>query len=291
MAFEAPSLTLKYGTGREASAEGREALLKGRLAELQLPTAADVHAKYPAFADATSVFVSGSLIWGWAHANSDLDLYVISKEPFVAGPGMETFERHISTADPLIWITLGEFGPFRTDIEIWREEQVDEIIGRFANGVPNQEMPEIGMSEHDMLHRLASGAPIAGDDWFNSRRDAIRASSFSAWLAEAKKLDAEGFLEDVAGLLASNDEHAAVIAAREAFNRSLAGLLALYGEYGVSPKWMFKRVLAAQPTEISKDEAWELLTMKGCHEAPAKWAEHAAAVATRLLIGIEEKTA
>lgn len=291
MGFEAPSLTLKYGSGREASAEGREALQKGRLAELELPTTADVHAKYPAFADAASIFVSGSLIWGWAHANSDLDLYVISKKPFVAGPGMETFERHISTADPVIWITLGEFGPFRTDIEIWREEQVDEIIDRFARGVPNQEAPEIGMSEHDMLHRLASGASIAGDAWFDARREAIRSGSFGAWLAESKKLDAEGFLEDVAGLLASKDEHAAVIAAREAFNRSLSGLLALYGEYGVSPKWNFKRVQNAQPTEISKDEAWELITQKGCYEAPAKWAEHAAAVATRLLIAIEEKTA
>src|SRR5438094_2090443 len=128
MGFEAPSLELKYGQGSEASEQERNRLTAERLQHgATLPSIHEITTKYPAFADTLSVYAAGSVVQGWGHANSDLDLYAITDEPLTVDENLESFVRHVSTSDPVIRIVLGEVGAFRADIEVWRSVQIDEI--------------------------------------------------------------------------------------------------------------------------------------------------------------------
>ncbi|MDI5962176.1 hypothetical protein [Streptantibioticus silvisoli] len=288
MRFELPTMALRFGSGSEATPERRRDLEAGRREPAAVPDGAEIAARYPIFADAVSVYAAGSVVQGWGHANSDLDLYVITDEPIdLTDSGLEYFDRRVSTEDPDIRIVLGEFGPFRADIELWRAAQVDEIIARFAGSTPSQEAPEPGKTEQDLLYRLASGMPLTGADWWQRRRDEINASCYGGWLAENRKLTAETLLEDVGGLLVSGDEQTAVLAARDALVASVEALLAVHRDYSINRKWLYRRLLAVRPPEISVEAAWRALTMVGAADDPAGWAGATAALSQRLLITVE----
>jgi hypothetical protein len=291
MTFEPPAMSLRFGSGSEATEENRRALSEGRLNAPRIPDFPEISGKYPIFKDALSIYAAGSLVQGWAHANSDLDLYVVSEAHIEIGSELESFERHVSTRDPLIHIVLGEFGAFRADIELWRVEQIDEIIGRFSGRTPDQEAPELDKSEQDMLYRLASGRPLHGADWWQQRRDALQESSYGLWLAENRKLIAETFLEDVGGLLVSDDPHTALLAAHEAFTGALEAILAVHGDYCVNRKWLYRRMQGVDVPEIALEDAWAFLTMAGASQDPRGWAERAARTAQRLLLSVEESAA
>jgi hypothetical protein len=291
MEFQPPVMNLRFGSGSEATDDNRRALADGRLATPTLPSFDEVVAKYPAFSAALTVYAAGSVVQGWGHANSDLDLYIVSEDHLDFGARLESFTRHVSTSDPVIHIVLGEFGPFRADMELWRGEQIDEIIGRFAGRLPDQEAPELDKSEQDMLYRLASGQPLHGADWWAARRDALRGSGYGLWLAENRKLIAETFLEDVGGLLVSRDHETAVLAAHEAFTGALEAVLAVNGDYSVNRKWLYRRLSTYTPKQIDVSDAWSALTMVGAKDDPRGWAERTARTAQRLLLSDEEAAA
>jgi hypothetical protein len=267
--------------------DNRDALAAGRISGSALPSMAEIVEMYPDFAGAVSVYAAGSVVLGWGHAASDLDLYVVSEERLTVDERLESFERHVSTEDPVIRIVLGEFGPFRADIELWRIAQIDEIIGRFATDTPSQEAPELDQSEQDLLYRIVSGQPLHGAEWWQQRRNAINRSGYGLWLAENRKLKAETFLEDVGGLLVSGDVETALLAAHEAFVGALEAVLAVHGDYSVNRKWLYRRCLATKPPEIGVDEAWATLTMSGAADDPHGWAERTARHTQRLLLTVE----
>lgn len=290
MTFEPPKLQLRYGSGTEASEEGRKRKGDDR-ANVEIPGYAELIANYPDFEGATCVFVAGSLVLGWGHATSDLDLYVVTEDQITISPGLEAFDRHVATSDPLIHIVIGELGPYRIDTEVWRASQIDEIIAGFTGRTPDQEKVEPGRTEQDMLYRLATGRPLRGESWWAQRRDAINASSYGLWLAEQRKLIAEGYLEDVVGLLPAKDFETALYCAHEAFTLSVEAVLAVHGDYTVNRKWLYRRLQTFTPPEIGLDAAWDTFTMIGARDDMAGWAERTAQTAQRLLLAVEAKDA
>ncbi|MGE7385274.1 hypothetical protein ACQKM2_07265 [Streptomyces sp. NPDC004126] len=291
MEFVAPAMNLRYGSGTEALKETRDAFVKDRTSDVVLPTFDEIVSKYPTFAGATSTFASGSVIQGWAHANSDLDMYVVTEDAVTVDDSFEFFERSVSCEVPAIKIVIGQFDAFRSDIELWRTSQIDEIIGRYAGKTPSQDAPELGKREQDILYRLSVGKPIQGEAWWTERKAAIHASCYGNWMAENRKLIAETYLEDAGGLLISGDHETAVLAVYEAFTGSVEALLALYGDYCVNRKWLQRRVVDFAPAEITAAEAWSLFSMQGLHESPEAWVRNAARVSQRLLAAVERKTA
>lgn len=288
--FEVPAMTLRYGSGAESSRDNREAMLSGRVGGgAALPSAEEIFGKYPVLASALSVWAAGSVVQGWGHGASDLDLYVVTDEGLTVGGEMESFERRVSTDDPVIHIVLGEFGAFRADIELWRQSQIDELVQRFSGGTRDQEAPDLDKTEQDLFYRLVSGRPLSGTEWWQQRRTAILQSKYGTWLAENRKLAAEGYLEDVGGMLQTGDQHSAVLAGREAFVCALEALLVSYDDYSINRKWLYRRLVAAQPTELTVDEGWRHLATVGAAEQPGEWAESAARLAQRLLLTVEEK--
>jgi hypothetical protein len=288
--FEEPIFELRYGSGQEATAKNRADLQRRRLAD-QAPSAGELFSTYPAFADAVCVFISGSVTRGWTHAKSDLDVFVVSKESLEVDPQvLEIFEQRISTLDPVIRVAIGEIGQFRADIELWREMQIDELIRRFAVGVPGQDIPSLDRTEKELIYRLTSGVPLSGDIWWAQRRGAILTSSYGLWLSENCKLAAEGMLEDVSGMLESGDAESAALAAREGFCGSLEALLAVYGDYSSSRKWLFRRIQDVRPSEVTVEEAWETIAMSSAATDPASWAKRTANLAQSILLAVERRS-
>jgi hypothetical protein len=280
-------MQLRYGSGAEARTVDREQLEYGRMGGTPLPTYAEIIGKYPSLSAATCVFAAGSLVLGWAHAASDLDLYVLSEQQLVPGGELESFVRHVSTEDPVIRIVIAELGPYRADMEFWRTVQIDEIIGRFAAGVPSQDAPELDKGEQDLIYRLVTGRPLHGQDWWESRRDAVLRSGYGRWLAENRKLIAETYLEDVGGLLRSGDVDSAVLAAQEAFAGALEAALAMQGDYSINRKWLSRRLQRHPLPDITPEQAWAVLVMKDATDDLAGWAEATGRTAQRLLLSVE----
>jgi len=289
MEFEEPTLTRLYGKGKEASQAQRETMNAARASLTAIPGLDDLLQAYPAFKDATCVFASGSLTEGWAHAKSDLDLFGIFSGTVAADSldGLELIKVKTTTSDPTSWIALGEVGSYRADIEVWSEAQVDELIGRFTSTGADKYTVRPNPAERDLLYRLSKAVPLAGESWLVLRREALMDSTYGAWLAENQKADAEGLLEDVAGLLESGDAHSAVLAAHRGFIIALGSLLAAYGDYCPSQKWLYRRLETVRPDELTTADGWRVLIMDGCAADPAGWAERTARLIQRMLTGVE----
>ncbi|MFE3638536.1 hypothetical protein [Streptomyces sp. NPDC059168] len=290
MEFEEPGLDLLFGSGREASEVQRKNMGEQRLNAGAVPGHAELVASYPELSSAICTFASGSLTQGWAHGKSDLDLFVVFQDAVQKSDlhNLELLEVRVSTTDPVSWIALGELGQYRADIELWRESQIDELIERFSSS-PDKYTVRPNYAEQDLLYRLSQGVSLAGDTWLAQRKETLLASAYGPWLAESQKLDAEGMLEDVEGLLMSGDGESAALAAHRGFSMALHALLALYGDYSSSHKWLYRRLVAAAPTELTLAEGWAALSMSGCDGAPADWAGKTAALIQRLLTAVEKR--
>ncbi len=291
MTFEAPGMSLRYGSGSEASTQTRDALAEGRRVGADIPGVEEITGKYPLFGGAVSIFAAGSIVQGWGHAASDIDLYVVTASPLAVDDTLEYFVRHVSTTDPEIRIVLGEFGAYRADIEVWTVAQIDEVIARFAAGTPSQESPELMENEQDMLYRLAAGRPLSGAGWWQQRKEAIDQSRYGLWLGENHKLKAETYIEDVGGLLATGDGQTAALAGQLAVLEAVEAVLALYGDYSVNRKWLYRRLEKVRPAEISVSDGWDMITMAGASTDPSGWAERAGRLAQRLLLSVEARGA
>lgn len=291
MDFEEPELDLLLGKGQEASEERRRAMHRERLAPGRIPGYRELIEAYPELSDTLCVFASGSLTQGWGHGKSDLDLFAVFDGPPEREKltNLELLEVRVSTADPVSWIALGELGQYRADIELWRQSQVDELIDRFAAS-PDKYTVRPNYAEQDLLYRLSKGAPLAGGTWLAERQRKLLTSAYGPWLAESQKLDSEGMLEDVEGLLMSGDDESAALAAQRGFSMALHALLALYGDFSSSHKWLYRRLIEAAPDELSLAEGWAALSMSGCDRDPAGWAARTAALTQRLLTAVETRT-
>jgi hypothetical protein len=289
MEFEEPTLTRLYGQGKEASQARREAMNTERASLAAIPGLDEFIQDYPAFEDAECVFASGSLTEGWAHAKSDLDLFGIFSGTVTADSlhGLELIRVKTTTSDPTSWIALGEVGPYRADIEVWSEAQVDELIGRFTGTGADKYTVRPNPAERDLLYRISKALPLAGEAWLEARQQALKESAYGAWLAENQKADAEGLLEDVSGLLESGDAHSAALAAHRGFMIALGSLLAAYGDYSPSQKWLYRRLDAVRPEELTTADGWRVMVMDGCAADPAGWAERTARLSQRMLTGVE----
>jgi hypothetical protein len=283
------NFVLKYGTGKEATAEGRGELQRKRRSEKAIPSLGEILATYPEFTPSTCIFVSGSLTQGWGHAKSDLDLYVISEAPLdVSNPQLELYKQGISTEPSEMYVAVAELGHYRADIELWLLPQVEQLIARFESSVPSQEAAALGHNEKELFYRLVAGAPLSGDDWWRVTRERILSSCYGLWLAENRKLMAEGQLEDVAGLLESGDTHSAALAAREGLVLGLEAALALGGDYSASRKWLHRRTEVAKRLPVATEEIWSALTMEGATSEPGKWAARTAELIQQLILPVEE---
>lgn len=188
--------------------------------------------------DGTSVFLSESIVEGWAHANSDLDVYVVSRD--LPDDLPRTYSFHVRLKpDTIVQLTAYSDDDERLDIQYWLDDQVLAEIG--AGGRRR------GLVHHetDFLWRLSQ--PIVGGTWLNERKEEPRASLFRRVLATNVFEAADGLIDDALGQLAAGDRDSAILAARTVFGHVVDGLLAHDGELALPTKWRARRLARARP--------------------------------------------
>lgn len=235
-----------------------------------------------------SAFVSGSLVVGWGHPNSDLDVYVVSDDPPPV-PIMSTYR--VPVEPETIGTIVRYVDEGRVDVEYWRPAQIDQIVRKvgdydFEGDVPTTEVLE--SEEIDILSRLAAAAPIEGEDWLAARQAELEASAVRTIVTLVLFQGADDALDDADGLLKSHDLPAAVLSARRAFGLTVDGLTASYGELAQGERWRARKLLRTKPAELSWDEYWEIETMRGFDEdEAARWVQDVASRCRSLMGSVD----
>ena len=225
-------------------------------------------------AEATAVYLSGSLVAGLGHANSDVDLFVVADERPAVEPSGELRRPLEPTTVPIVvcW-----FGATRVDTEYWTPGQVSQLVARVADtdlGGGRIAGVDISDDDVDFLYRLAVAQPLVGSDWLAERQRELEGARFPLLLAARAFTEADTYVEDALGLLQSDDPASAVLAARSAFGYTVDGLLAYAGELSPSAKWRARKLARARPAELSWDDYWRIETMRDLDAArPEAWVE------------------
>jgi hypothetical protein len=208
-----------------------------------------------------AVFVSGSVVVGWAHANSDVDVYVVSDEPAPLQP--QSFAR-VAVDPPAVPSVVAFVHGRRIDVEYWLPTQLEQILAKVAQidfegteSAGSDLMPE----EINILFRLSVGQPLAGEQWLRAMQRRITASAVRPILTSLYFNKADGLIDDAVGQMRSGDSASAVIAARNAFGLTIDGLLAHHGQLVPAEKWRARKFERANPPEIEWDEYWRIETM------------------------------
>ena len=246
----------------------------------ELPTLSQVLSCVDVPSDCRCLYLSGSLVAGWGHATSDLDVYVISAGP--VSPPVVTAYTYVDMEPPEVPVCVHHVDGRRWDVEYWTDGHVDQLLGRIEEG----RVPLDGLV--DFLYRITVGVPLMGDAWLEERRAQIARSRLRPMLVETCFDRADGLIEDAVGMLEVGDHASAVIAARQAFAEAVRGLLAVRERYAPQPKWRARQFQLARPTEMSWDEYWRLETMQGFDpEHPERWVEQVLEKCRSLMMAVD----
>ena len=219
-------------------------------------------------------FLVGSAANGWGNDKSDLDICVVSTEPW-AGP--DCIETSVLLEPPVVhWHTFHSDNR-DWDLSYWVDTQFDQLLAKLAWSSYDQDRANSGdvlpTREEVLLGRLATCRPLFGEDWVLRRRAELEASAFRPILVARSLGEADRAIEDSIGQLEDGDLNSAVLSARQALGYTVDALLEEQGQFGSHlVKWRSRRFRAANPRALSFDKYWELETMQGFDPTdPARW--------------------
>lgn len=220
---------------------------------------------------AVCVYASGSLVRGWEHANSDVDLYVVTDEQWSSETATHM---PVALSPNSVLVESIRFAEFDWDIEYWSVGQVTQMLAKLdsaklaAGGM-------ITVFERDFLERLLHSAVLDGADWWRQRRADIDGSAFRPWVARHAIRNCDTFVDDALGMVASGDHDSAVLAARLAFTHAVDALLTSVGVLARSPKWHSRRFRQVTVSVLTYDDYWAVETMRDYDvEDPETWIRH-----------------
>lgn len=231
-----------------------------------------------------TVFTSGSLIRGWGNPTSDLDVHVVTRDPWVSGIG-ET--NHVALEPNTLQYEQIFVDGRRWDVEYWTAGQVEQVLSKITNeqfGDDQGAWRTLSYHEIALLERLPYAAAADSGSWLESIRTRLADSAHRSVLIVNSLKQADGYTEDTAGQIARGDLYSAVIASRNAFNHAVDALTASQGQFGsLWPKWRARRMQIVDPALLPFEEYWAIETMRSFDpENPQKWIEQTVAVCQRI---------
>ncbi|WP_327035182.1 nucleotidyltransferase domain-containing protein [Micromonospora ureilytica] len=234
------------------------------------------------------VFVTGSLARGWVHETSDIDLVVVSAEPFEDDRLAEITV--VLEPDSLGLAAFTHEGR-RGEVKYWLDTQVDQLFGKVSRKAFDEDQ-RIGSRltevEEFFLGRLGTCIPILGEDWLLRRQQDLQESAFQRFMIMQALNNSDRAADAAFGLLASGEADGAVLAARQAFGWSMEALLINHGEYSVDMKWRPRRMRVAAPSLVSYEQYWSIETMREYStQNPGEWVETVVDLCKELSMEIE----
>lgn len=282
--YSRPHMVLRFGHG-EGTVETPELASSGLGAGDAL-SEERIREYLPFVQDPLAIFFSGSHTLGWNHAKSDLDVYVVTREKITVDPSLgDTWEIDTDVTPSSVTLLLGTLGPFRSDVEFWLEEQIDQTLARLPS--PTDMGAAVNFSENDreLLDKLHIAKPISGAGWLEERQRRLAESRVGFMLAKRSMITSHGLLEDTAGFLGNGDLESGFLAVRAAFDKGVDALLLSAGSLTPQPKWGARRVKKVADPALPFDRYWAIVTLSGYTNAGARaWIEDVARTTHDLLI-------
>lgn len=221
-----------------------------------------------------AIYVVGSAARGWSNKRSDVDICVISSEPW---PGPETVGVPVLLQPSVVqWHTFHAAGR-GWDVAYWLDGQVDQMLAKVSWSAYDRTRASsddvLAPREEVFLGRIVTCAPLFGEDWLERRRAEIDASAYKSILVTRSLGSAGMAVEDALGQMENGDLHSAVLSARNAFGHVVDALLAERGEFECQiTKWRARRFQEAGPAALSFARYWAIETMRDFDPGePDKW--------------------
>ena len=218
-----------------------------------------------------AIYLAGSLVRGWGNPKSDLDVYVITSEPWRGGRVAD----EVSVTAGIIPVQAFYVGDRRWDVEFWTDLQVDQLLDyaawdQFESGAAKGST--LTATEIAFANRLSRCQVIDGADWVSCRAKQFAGSAMKSIIVAEILDNVDGLAEDAVGMVEAGDYVSATIAARYAFDAAVDALIASLGDYERQIKWRGRRLLEMKPSELPFEKYWRIATMRDYDQAaPEKW--------------------
>jgi hypothetical protein len=236
--------------------------------------------------NAVCVFVSGSLVAGWGHAASDVDLYIVTDLPVTVEPTALLDLKLSPAAIPIV--TAYESGQ-RYDVEYWTTGQVGTMLDAVTPaGDLTSRHPRLSPGDVDCFYRISVGVALTGAPWLRRAQERLAASALPRFLAADEFGAVDSYVEDAVGLIEVGDRESAVLAARRAFGHAVDGYLAARGSLSPKEKWRYRKLTELPDGPLGPDEYWSLETMRDLDpEDPRPWIMRVIEVCNSLIMEVD----
>jgi predicted nucleotidyltransferase len=231
-----------------------------------LPSRAEIAERVPRFDHAAAVFLSGSIVAGFGHANSDVDV-------FVCFPSRDDLERVRAAPDIVAEPSSGSpvavfyVEDVRWDVEFVHTEEIESLLRRLE-AIQSVEKVPLADTEIDLLYRIVVGRPLSGAPLVELWQQRIASSRLREALT-SRYLDlADGMLDDALGFLESGDIHTAAYCARSGFEFGIQALLAADGRICPSVKWHIAQLRDRPAGSVTVDHYLDVVEMRGFDGLP-----------------------
>jgi hypothetical protein len=226
-----------------------------------IPPERALEERVPGFREAAAVFVSGSLVAGFGHANSDVDVYVCFAS---AEDRADALAAAQTTAEPDSGTPMSVFyaDDVRWDVEYHLAEEIEALLGMIERpSEPSQVI--LSDSEIDLLYRISVAKRISGTELLESWQQRIEESKLRDILSSRYFAVVDAAVEDALGLLEVGDVSTAAYCARNAFEQGTAAVLASTGRYCPSAKWRIAQLRKSPAGSITAEEYLDIVEMRG----------------------------
>jgi predicted nucleotidyltransferase len=220
-----------------------------------------------------AVIVVGSTALGWANASSDVDVCVVTLEPWRGAPSSGL---PVGLAPDVVPVARLSLRNRRLEVRYWLDRQIDQMLERIGTdpfAASAGEASPIGAVEETFLERLSTCVPVDGSAWVARRRRQLAASGFRTLLVTRSLARSDQYAEDALGQVTAGDRDSAVLSARQALGHCVDALLESRGQYGShDAKWRARRFRQAGSVPIAFEDYWRLETMADFDaRAPQEW--------------------
>ena len=175
------------------------------------------------------------------------------------------------------------------EVHYWRPEQLQELLTRFASGIPSQEDRPPEPADQDVLRRLSSGIALTGSSELERYRRQLWSGGYALWYAENHKYIAENNLEDVAGMISVADFESAALSVYSAFELALNAALALEWDLSPVPLDLVERIARAGFPVDRREALLAVLLWRGYLNDPEGWVRAAARITEAILTEVEQR--
>jgi len=185
----------------------------------------------------SSIFLSGSIIEGYANAESDLDVFVIYQ-------GEDLPRQRIDYTTNTNTISFEYMSNLRLDIESWTEKQAQAVAVRL-NRCPSEDWSQclmINIDDIAFAHRIRVGLPIFGLRRFKRLRNEFEFEHLASIIMSRNLCLYNEVAEDAAGAVSSKQFGAALLMSRRVVELAIDILLASHGETNTKDKWRFAKL-------------------------------------------------